>query len=126
MIGSRNIIVNNYAGRTGAGVNQYCFNFITANGIKPIITESVEKPHFSQSKDWTQKELNEIFHLFRIPPWGRNLISPAYSDTQTTYMILGHNYTSLFTEKVKWENVGEFSILVALNFACVRVHCRIK
>ena len=58
MIGSRNIIVNNYAGRTGAGVNQYCFKFLTANGTKPIITESVQKPHFSQSKDWTQKELN--------------------------------------------------------------------
>ena len=42
MIGSRNIIVNNHAGKTGAGVNQYCFNFITNKGIKPIITESVD------------------------------------------------------------------------------------
>ena len=60
----------------------------------------MQNPHFSQTRDWTEKELTEIFHLFRIPPWGRNLIAPANTDLQTTYMILGQNYTSLFQKKL--------------------------
>ena len=54
MIGSRNIVVNNYAGKTGAGVNPYRFNFLTDHGRKPIIIESVEKEHFSEKQDWTK------------------------------------------------------------------------
>ena len=67
MIGSRNIVVNNYAGKTGAGVNQYRFNFLTDQGRKPIMTESVEKENFSETRYWTQQELNRIFHINRIP-----------------------------------------------------------
>ena len=67
MIGSRNIVVNNYAGKTGAGVNQYQFNFLTDQGRKPIMTESVEKESFSETRYWTQQELNRIFHINRIP-----------------------------------------------------------
>ena len=53
-IGSRNICVNNYRGKTGAAVNQYRFNFITTQGIKPILIESVEKTHFTETRDWTE------------------------------------------------------------------------
>ena len=69
------------------------------------MTESVEKESFSETRDWTQQELNKIFHINRIPPWGRDLITPVATDIQRTYMILGHDYSSLFTEANKWEEV---------------------
>ena len=61
MIGSRNIVENNYAGKTGAGVNPYRFNFLPDQGRKPIIIESVEKEHFSEHGTGLNKKLIEFF-----------------------------------------------------------------
>ena len=105
-IGSRNITVNNFGGKTGAAVNLYKFNSLTQQGKKPIIIESVEKTHFSETRDWTAQELNRILHINRVPPWGRMLVTPASNDIQKTYMLLGLNYSSLFTEAIKWEEIG--------------------
>ena len=67
---------------------------------------SVEKPFFSYTKDWTTQELYRILHLNRVPPWGRELKAPVTSEAQKTYMLLGLNYSSLFTEAIKWEEIG--------------------
>ena len=88
-IGSHSINVTNFSSTTNVGANQYRFNFLTQERNKPINIESVNKPHFSYTKDWTALELNQILHLNRVPPWGKELIKPVTHETQKPTCYLG-------------------------------------
>ena len=105
IIGSKNVNVVNFTGTSEIAVNKYRHEFIREQGSRFAAIDSVDKELFSQSTDWTQQELDRIFHYFRVPEWGKKKVAAPHG-RKRVYMLLGTNHNELMAKEVKWSKIG--------------------
>ena len=101
LIDSRHMNVVNFTEVSEIATNKYRHEFTTENGSRFAAIDSIDKEYFSLSTDWTQRELDMIFHHFCIPDWGKERVT-APVGRKRVYMLLGTNHNELMAEKVAW------------------------
>ena len=111
--------VVNFTGTSEIAVNKYRHEFMTENGSRFAAIDSIDKEYFSQSTDRTQRELDRIFHYFRVPEWGKERVA-APVERKRVYMLLGTNHNELMAKEVGWSSIGGDPHFASPNLAVMK------